>query len=106
MTYIKLDEFEQNIENNAENYVSASQSVKDRVQKSISESNKKNRITLRLSNQIIEKIKQKAGEEGLPYQTLISSILYKYANDQLVDEKAILHSIKILKKENLFTSSH
>jgi len=105
MTDIKLDELEQDIENNVDNFVPASQSVRDRVQKSICDSNKKNRVTLRLSNQTIEKIKQKAGEEGLPYQTLISSILFKYANDQLVDEKAILHSIKIIKDQNLFSSS-
>jgi len=51
-----------------------------------------------LDNQTLALIKQKAQEEGLPYQTLISSILHKYATDRLIDEKDILKSIHMLNK--------
>jgi len=37
------------------------------------------RINIRLSENDLFKIKQKAAYEGLPYQTLISSILHKFA---------------------------
>ena len=37
------------------------------------------RINIRLSGTDLDLIKRKAGEEGLPYQTLIASILHKYA---------------------------
>lgn len=41
---------------------------------------KKNaRINIRLSESDLLKIKQKAAFEGIPYQTLIASILHKYA---------------------------
>lgn len=37
------------------------------------------RINIRISENDLAKIKQKAAFEGLPYQTLISSILHKFA---------------------------
>ena len=97
MKNIKLDNFEKGIENNAELYKKASAKTRQKVQKIISKTNEKNRITLRLSNQTLERIKRKAQEEGLPYQTLISSILHKYANGKLIDENHIMKSIRLLK---------
>lgn len=41
------------------------------------------RINIRLSMTDLEQIKQKAVYEGLPYQTLIASILHKYAAGHL-----------------------
>lgn len=41
------------------------------------------RINIRLSNSDISAIKQKAAYEGIPYQTLISSVLHKYAAGHL-----------------------
>lgn len=38
------------------------------------------RINIRMSSTDLDLIKQKAVHEGLPYQSLISSILHKYAN--------------------------
>ena len=40
---------------------------------------KDSRINIRLSSSDLIRIKQKAAFEGIPYQTLISSILHKYA---------------------------
>ena len=37
------------------------------------------RINIRLTSNDLSAIKQKAAYEGLPYQTLIASILHKYA---------------------------
>ncbi len=37
-------------------------------------------INIRLSEKTLQKLKSKAAEEGLPYQTLASSILHRYAN--------------------------
>ena len=97
MKDIKLDNFEKEIEKNAEQFVKVSKKTKQRITRIISKANEKNRITLRLNNQTLDLIKRKAQEEGLPYQTFISSILYKYANDKLIDEKHILKSMRLLK---------
>ena len=42
--------------------------------------NKDKRINLRLSQKDYHQIQIKAIEEGIPYQTLISSIVHKYLN--------------------------
>ncbi len=98
MEDIKLDDFEKEIENDAEQFVKVSKKSKQKIKKIIKKANEKNRVTLRLNNQILELIKKKAQEEGLPYQTFISSILHKYATDKLIDEKHILKSIRLLNK--------
>jgi predicted DNA binding CopG/RHH family protein len=47
---------------------------------------KDKRVNIRMSEKDLIRIRKKAMEEGLPYQTLISSILHKYANDRLMDK--------------------
>ena len=44
---------------------------------------KDKRINLRLTQKDYHKIQIKAVEEGMPYQTLISSIVHKYLNGSL-----------------------
>jgi predicted DNA binding CopG/RHH family protein len=46
---------------------------------------KDTRINIRISSEVLDGLKSKAMEEGLPYQTLISSVLYKYVSGRLVD---------------------
>lgn len=41
--------------------------------------NKTKNINLRLSERDLQKLKRKAIEEGLPYQTLAASVLHKFA---------------------------
>lgn len=45
--------------------------------------NKNKKINLRLSDWDYNKIKMKAVQEGLPYQTLISGLIHKYVTGQL-----------------------
>jgi predicted DNA binding CopG/RHH family protein len=45
---------------------------------------KSERITIRISQHDLEEIQTKALEEGLPYQTLITSVLHKYVDHRLV----------------------
>ena len=46
---------------------------------------KNKRINIRISGKDLEVIQNKAVTEGLPYQTLISSLIHKYASGQLVE---------------------
>ena len=45
---------------------------------------KNKRVNIRISERDMIEIKKRAFEEGLPYQTLISSILHKYISGKLV----------------------
>jgi predicted DNA binding CopG/RHH family protein len=44
---------------------------------------KDRRLNIRISSRDLEAIQKRALEEGLPYQTLISSLLHKYASGRL-----------------------
>lgn len=48
---------------------------------------KDKRINIRISSKDINAIQTKALEDGLPYQTLISSILHKYVSGRLIEKK-------------------
>lgn len=50
---------------------------------------KNKRINIRISQKDLESIQRKALEEGLPYQTLISSLIHKYINGKLVEKDKI-----------------
>lgn len=44
---------------------------------------KDRRVNIRISNKDLVAIQKRAMEEGLPYQTLISSLLHKYVSGRL-----------------------
>ena len=46
---------------------------------------KDKRINIRLSSRDLSSIQRRAMEEGIPYQTLVSSILHKYVSGSLKD---------------------
>ena len=52
-------------------------------------------LNIRISEYDLTHLKRKAEEEGMPYQTLISSVLHKYITDRLVDEKEIIKSLQL-----------
>lgn len=45
------------------------------------------RINIRLSTADLEMLKQRAAEEGLPYQSLIASVLHKYVGGSVLSGK-------------------
>lgn len=47
---------------------------------------KDTRINIRMAKRDVSAIKTKALEQGIPYQTLIASILHKYATGQVIEK--------------------
>ena len=47
---------------------------------------KDKRVNIRISGRDLELLQERALVEGLPYQTLMSSVLHKYVNGTLVDK--------------------
>ena len=45
------------------------------------------RINIRLSTADLEMLKRRAAEEGLPYQSLIASVLHKYVSGSALSGK-------------------
>ena len=48
---------------------------------------KDRRINIRISSKDLEALQKRALEEGIPYQTLISSVLHKYVSGRLADRR-------------------
>ena len=46
------------------------------------------RINIRLSSRDLRSLQTRALREGMPYQTLVSSVLHKFVDGQLVDKAA------------------
>jgi len=95
---IKLDDFEQDIENNSKEYIPVSNSKKKKIEEIIKEVKKSKNINIRINNYDLELVKKRAEEEGIPYQTLVSSIIHKYISNQLIEERDIFNALKILQK--------
>jgi len=93
-----LDKFEQSIEDNVEQFIPISDTERGEIESIINAANKTKNINIRISAYDIEKVKQRSAEEGIPYQTLISSVIHKYITGKLVDEKAILKSMELLRQ--------
>lgn len=49
---------------------------------------KDRRVNIRISGKDLEALQKRAIEEGVPYQTLISSLLHKYVSGRLVEKAA------------------
>ena len=82
MLFYELDPEEQELENSLENSewipVKNAEEVKRQIVEAARMTGAKTRtINVRLSERDLHKLKAKAAQEGLPYQTLITSILHK-----------------------------
>ena len=48
---------------------------------------KDKRINIRMSSKDLDQVQAIAAEEGIPYQTLISSIIHKYVSGRLIEKR-------------------
>lgn len=55
------------------------------LQQALENSERKMPISMRVSSRIVNRLRLKARDEGMPYQTLINSILHKYVNGKFVE---------------------
>ncbi|TVP97526.1 MAG: antitoxin [Balneolaceae bacterium] len=89
---MKLDEYEKGIEEaleagefksvkNLEQEIAAAREMAE------NHTRKDQRMNIRISQRDLERIKSKAMEEGVPYQTLVTSVLHKYVSGKFKEEK-------------------
>jgi predicted DNA binding CopG/RHH family protein len=67
---------------NADNEIASHRQVAETTLK------KDARINIRLSSRDLRALQVRAMQEGIPYQTLVSSVLHKYVDGQLVEKAA------------------
>lgn len=92
----RLDKDEREIERSADVYRSVSRGERLKIETVLDKIRKTRNVNIRISEAVLEQLKRRSHEEGIPYQTLISSILHKFVTDRLVDEKAIRRSMQLL----------
>jgi len=86
---IKLDEYEQDLEDNFEKLIELPpEEEKKRIEMLVEAAkehrkNKDKRITIRIYSEDLAKIKERAKEDGLPYQTYLTSLLHKIMTGKL-----------------------
>jgi predicted DNA binding CopG/RHH family protein len=91
----KLDNEEKEILNDYENdeYVEISDMEKE-IEKHTEYAKatflKNKRINIRISQRDLEYVQRRALEEGIPYQTLIASLIHRYISGKLVEKDKIL----------------
>jgi len=84
MDYIDKEEKDLIESYNRDEWVSVSEKKKAEIEEAAKNSKLKNkRINIRLTEKDYRDIQVKAMEEGVPYQTLISSIIHKYNKGEL-----------------------
>ena len=96
---ISLDKSEKQIESAIDKFVPITGSKRRRIEAILESTRKTKNINIRISEQDLENLRRNAEQEGIPYQTLISSVLHKYLAGRLVDEESIRKSIDILSKK-------
>jgi predicted DNA binding CopG/RHH family protein len=59
---------------------------------------KEERINIRLTSEQLTRLKKRAEQEGLPYQSLVASVIQKYLNGTLLDVTSLSSMRRVLKK--------
>jgi predicted DNA binding CopG/RHH family protein len=81
------------IENSEKTWASVSKNEKKRhikyANNTITQNRKDKFLNIRISSDELNALKTKAGVEGMPYQTMVSSIIHKYIIGLLIDVNAI-----------------
>jgi len=94
-----LTKEETEIEKNINALVSISPEKRVRIDTILAKAKKNKAISLRIAEYDLGKLKEKAANDGIPYQTLINTILHKYITNQLFEKNEILKFIGILKNK-------
>jgi predicted DNA binding CopG/RHH family protein len=90
-----LDSEEQEIEDAVESLSSIPAAEKEALIASLQGASIRRPVTLRMEENDLEAIRRLADREGMPYQTLIGSVVHKYVSGALVDINEVRKVIKI-----------
>ena len=96
---INLDKYERQFESDIHSHVSIAGAKRRKIEAILDVTRKTKNINIRISQLDLENIKRNAEQEGIPYQTLIASVLHKYLSGRLVDELNIRKSVEMLSRK-------
>ena len=76
LSAFEADEFESDLTSSRKKYLAETAEIASKKDK---------RINIRISSRDLDALQRRALEEGLPYQTLVASVLHKYVSGSLRD---------------------
>jgi len=94
-----LDRYEKRLESGIDSHVSITGAKRRKVEAILDVTRKTKNINIRINQLDLENLKRSAEQEGIPYQTLISSVLHKYLSGRLVDEVNVRKSLEMLSRK-------
>jgi len=82
---MQLDPYEQDIEDHLEEWeeIPKNDPIYNQLKEAVANYRKDKSVNLRVNSATLETIKAKAKKAGLPYQTLINTLLHQYATGQI-----------------------
>jgi len=93
---INLDALEDQIEKTDYRPVSAEK--REKIEALIDRTKKTKNVNIRITELDLARLRKISESNGIPYQTLIASVLHKYVTNQLVEEKDILRAMHLVEK--------
>ena len=97
---IDLDKYEKQLESNIDTHVLIAGAKRRKIEAILDVTRKTKNINIRINQLDLQNLKRSAEQEGIPYQTLIASVLHKYLSGRLVDEINIRKSVEMLSRKS------
>jgi predicted DNA binding CopG/RHH family protein len=97
---IELTAEEQEIEESIDLWVPASAETRTRLHAIAERSRKTEAISLRMTSFDLSRIKEIAAEQGLPYQTLINTLLHKYVTNQMLERREVIKTLQAVRQSD------
>ena len=91
-----LDDEEQQTEDEIDGYIEVDADTETTVRRIPQESTKRKNVNIRIAERDLSQIRERASREGIPYQTLIASVLHKYVTNQLYDARDIRKTFELI----------
>ena len=79
----ELTSFEKKIENAANSFRPLNKKKQKKLESIIAQVRKSRTVNIRITESVLEELKRRSQEEGLPYQSLISMLIHKYNEGKL-----------------------
>ena len=97
---IDLDRYEKQLDSNIDSHVPITGAKRRKIEAILDVTRKTKNINIRINQLDLQNLKLSAEQEGIPYQTLITSVLHKYLSGRLVDEINIRKSVEMLSRKS------
>ena len=96
---ISFDKYEKQLESDIDTHVPIAGVKRRKIEAILDVTRKTKNINIRINQLDLQNLKRSAEQEGIPYQTLIASVLHKYLSGRLVDEINIRKSVEMLSRK-------